>query len=381
MRFISPHPIWSGTGLRQQQRLVLVLLLLLAVLAGCSDEQPAVAPSAPPIPVAVGQVKHVRVQRSIPVSGSVVSPFEPTKVSFLVAGRVERVMPREGDFVKAGQLLASLEPLDYQAALDGASAQVKQAGVAVERSRDEYQRMDYLYQHHSLARNDFEKYRAAYQAATQQLEQALAAEKIQRKRLGDTRLRAPVSGFVAKRQVEPGQTVAAGSPALEIVRLDPVEILVGVPERDIHLVAVGQQAQVTLPALPQQQFNGTVRVVNVSADPGTRTYMTRIAVANPDYQLRLGMVAKAAIIGNDQLDAMTLPTAAIVHDPQGAPLVYIYYPQQQRAHSKRVTIGNLIGDQVEISSGLVGDEQIVLAGQDKLRDGAAVTVVKAGESQ
>ena len=79
--------------------------------------------------------------------------------------------------------------------------------------------------------------------------------------------------------IEPGDTAAPGQPVFEIVQMDPVEVNVGVPETDVHLVRIGQKAEITVPALPGKSFQGTVRVINVSADPNTRTYMTRISVA------------------------------------------------------------------------------------------------------
>ena len=103
------------------------------------------------------------------------------------------------------------------------------------------------------------------------------------KALSDATLVAPISGYISKKSIEIGDTASAGRPVFEIVQLDPVEVNVGVPETDVHLVKIGQKASVTLPALPSQSFEGTVRIINVAADPGTRTYMTRISVPNPGH--------------------------------------------------------------------------------------------------
>ena len=116
---------------------------------------------------------------------------------------------------------------------------------------------------------------------------------------------APVSGYISKRPIEPGSTASPGSPAFEIIQIDPVEVNVGVPETDVHLVKIGQKADITVPALPGNSFQGTVRVINVSADPNTRTYMTRIAVANPGHLLRVGMVAEATIRGDRTVTMVT----------------------------------------------------------------------------
>jgi RND family efflux transporter MFP subunit len=319
-------------------------------------------------------VQRVQEREFVSVSGTVVTPDAPVSVSFLVSGKVLEVVPREGDTVKKGQFLAAIDPTDYQLSLQAASAQAGQAKVALDRSRDEYTRMKFLYESRSLAGNDFEKYKAAYLSDKQQADQAIANQKLAQKRLSDASLYAPTDGFVSRRLIEPGQTASSGTPVFEIVKLDPVEINVGVPETDIHLVRVGQTAAVTIPALPKEFFEGKVRVINVSADPNTRTYMTRIVVPNPAHILRVGMVAEARIQGDRMIDLMTLPAEAILRDPQGATIVFVYYPEQGRVYSKRVETGALYGREIAIKSGLAGHEAIVFAGQERLRDGALVSL-------
>jgi membrane fusion protein (multidrug efflux system) len=350
-------------------------VLILFVLASCSQGKGTEQPAAKSTPIKTGKVKHVQEYESVSVSGTVTSPDAPVQVSFLVPGKVMQVLPREGDYVKQGQLLAAIDLTDYMLSLQAASAQAAQAKVALNRSKDEYARMKFLYDSRSLAENDFEKFKAVYLSAKQQVDQAIANEKLARKRLSDASLYAPVSGFISRRSIEPGQTAGPGIPVFEIVKLDPVEINVGVPETDIHLVRVGQTAAVSIPALPTESFEGKVRIINVSADRSTRTYMTRIVVSNPAHILRVGMVAEARIQGDRVLDLMTLPAETILRDPQGATIVFVYYPEQGRVYAKRVETGAVYGREIAIKSGLSGDEAVVFAGQDKLRDGTIISLV------
>ena len=390
-----------------------LIVSLAIVLASCGPRQEA-AEAPPPVPVRVGRVRHIHAPETVAVSGSVVSPDNPSNAAFLVAGEVIRVGPREGDFVRKGEVLAAIDPTDYTLAVNAAAAQataaqavvekaespvrpevLEQARVAFERAQDEYRRMKMLYDSKSLPPNDFHKFAAAYEVAGQKyreaqaggqkedreqaravFEQAQVNERVARKRLSDATLRAPIDGFVAARLIEPGDVAAPGRPAFQIVRLDPVEVSVGVPETDIHLVREGQPAAIQVPALPGSAFEGTVRVINVAADPTTRTYMVRIRVPNPRHILRVGMIAEAQIRGDRMLDATTLPGEAVVHDPQGANIVYVYYPDQKRVYAKRVEVGTVYGKEIQIRSGLAGDEAIVVAGQDRLRDGTLVSAVE-----
>ena len=352
---------------------------MLMVLISCT-ESPAPKDAGTPAPVNVGPVHQVKEHEIISATGYVVSPGGSTALSFMVAGRVATAGPREGDAVRAGQALASIDPGDYALAAKAAAAQARQARVGCERARDEYQRMTFLYEQKSLAPNDFEKLKAVYEAAKEQLTQAETNDQTARKRLSDTVLRAPFSGYIARRGVEQGDLVAPGRPLFELVRLDPVEISIGVPEKDVCLVVSGMKASVTVPALPDQLFDGIVRNVGISAEPATRTYMTRITVPNPRRLLKLGMVAEVRIHGNRLVQMLTLPGDAIVHDHQGVTKVFVYYPGERRVYARRVEVGAVIGKEIEIIKGLGANDLVVYAGQERLQDGAAVIPAAGAEA-
>lgn len=357
-----------------KQLVLLIVAGLVVTVPACSSSRKDEQAVSLPMPVKIGKPQPREDHESISVSGTVASPDAPSNVSFLVSGRVVSVGPREGDYVKKGQILASIDPTEYRLALAAAKAQSDQARVGYKRAEDEHRRMKMLYDSKSLAPNDYQKFKAAHDSALQQYEQAVASEKLSRKHLSDATLCAPVNGFVSRRSVEPGQMASSGQPAFEIVKLDTVEVSVGVPETDIHLVRVGQKAAVTLPAMPGESFEGSVRIINVSADPGTRTFMTRITIPNPKHTLRIGMVAEARIRGDRTVRLLALPIEAIVRDPQGARMVYMYFPAQKRVYARRVETGGLYGREIEIKRGLTGEDSVVLAGQERLRDGALVSL-------
>lgn len=349
-------------------------LLLLAACSHADRTRPAEAR----IPITVARPRRVQDFQHVAVSGTLTSPAASSLVGFQVPGRALQVLPREGDPVRKGQLLAVLDSVNLGHALEAAQAQVGAARAAAQQAEQEFQRMQQLFDSQSLAPNDFAKFTAAREATRQQLQQALAGEGVARKNLADARLLAPVSGYIARRMVEPGVMVGAGQPVFEIANLDPIEVNVGVPETDIRLVRVGQPAAVTVPALPGRTFQGAVRVVNISADPATRTYQTRIALPNHDHALKVGMVAEASITGAARVDVTLVPLPSVVRDPQGATLVYVYFPDQGRVYSKRVDIGGLYGQEVQVRAGLRGDEAVVVAGQNALRNGMAADPAGAG---
>src|SRR5579871_672178 len=177
------------------------------------------------------------------------------------------------------------------------------------------------------------------------------------------------------RKIDPGQTVAAGMPVITIVELNPVKVRVGVPEAEIGKVHQGGTAEVSAPSLGGRCFTGKVAIIGVAAEPTSRTYTVKILVPNPGPVLRAGMVAEARIFGPSKVKSLTLPGEAIGPDPQGAPQVFIYSAERKRVYGRRVEVGTPVGNEVEIHSGLTGAEQVVVAGQQKVREGSLVEIV------
>ena len=390
---------------------LLACVVVVLFLGGCG-RQSASADRAQPDPIAVriATPKHVRVPAEVMVSGTVETPSAPTRVGFLVSGKVIRVGPREGDFVKAGEMLAVIDPADYQFAVEAAIAQsalaraqnekalvsarpevVEQARASLSQAEDEFGRMKTLYEKKSLAPNDYKKYETTYTNAQQQyaqaqkgaqqedkaaakaaLEQAEAAERIARKRLSDSILIAPINGFVSKRDIEEGAKASTDTPVFTIVELDPVEIQVGIPETDIRLIHRGQKAIVTASALPRASFSGQVRLVSVSAEPQTRTYMARIRVPNREARLLVGMITEVRIVGDGQVDVLTLPGTSIVRDPQGATQVYVYFPNEKKVYARRVVTAGVTGQAIQIIDGIKDTDWVVVAGQQLVREGSIV---------
>jgi len=388
----------------------LTTLACLTVLTSCEHETHAAGDQAG-VPVQVRTPAVVERAESVSASGSV-EGSETADVAFQVGGRVARVLVEEGQHVSKGQLLAEIEPTDYRNAFNAAAAQkeaalavaqkaeaglrkqeLEQARIDFERWEDEYKRMKFLVERKSLPPNDFQKIEAAYNASreryqmaqegTRKEDRATAAAQAhgadaqaseEQKRLNDTRLVAPISGNIGMRRVDPGQTVAAGIPVFSIVELNPVKVRVGVPEADIGRVHQGGAAEVSVPSLDGRRFAGKVAIIGVAAEPASRTYTVKILVSNPGPVLLSGMVAEARIFGPAKIKSLTIPGEAIVPDPEGAPNVYVYFPDRKRVYARRVELGIPIGSEVEIRSGLRGGEQIVVAGQQKVREGSLVEI-------
>lgn len=385
------------------------VLLALLPLSACGPKAPTAVDQ--PVVVKLREARQVVQPVSVAASGEVEANVT-SLCAFQVGGRVSRVLVEEGQPVRKGQTLAVLDAADYQHALDAAEGQahsaqavahkaqagpraqeLEQARIDYEQQKDQYTRMKYLFDHKSLPAVDFHKTEAAYQAAEQRYRMAQEGSRVEdkaeaagqsqaaraqmreaAKRLGDTRLVAPVAGFVGMKKAEVGNTVEAGSAVFSVLDLDPVKVRVAIPESEIGKVHMGARAQVVIPSLGGRSFEGKVEAVGVSADAASRSYTVKIAVANHDHVLRAGMIAEAHILADKQtVQALTLPGDAIVHDAKGVTLVYVFDGSRGRVYGRRVAPGELIANEVEIRSGLSVSDQVVVAGQQNVREGALVT--------
>jgi membrane fusion protein, multidrug efflux system len=318
------------------------------------DDGPAVIVSA------ATPVTH---RSTVSVSG-VVAARATADIAFQVPGKLMAVRVDEGDRVRQGEVLASLDVTDYALALD-------QARLTHDRAVDEARRARVLNASDGIAPNDLDKVVNAEA-------QAGVTVALARKRLRDTQLASPLSGIVARRNADPGETVPAGAQIFSIVDLDVVHVRVAVPESNVGAISVGATARVTIPSLGDTVFSGRVRLVGVAADPVTRTFAVEIAVPNPTLRLRAGMVAEASITAPGSTTILTVPGAAIVRDAEGATQLFIYEGDEHRVRARRVSVGALIGNEIEITKGLIPGDLVVVGGQHRVRDGMSARAARQG---
>ena len=344
------------------------VLLVAAGLGGCNSKndsaqasQTETAASAPVL-VDVQPVQQVVQQQPVAVSGALEAD-KTVDLGFLVAGRVNRVNVDKGGRVRAGQVLASLDAASYQYALNAANA-------TLARAQDEYSRLKIMFDRGSLTASDFEKARTAVEQARAQQQQAA-------KNVRDTRLIAPISGELARRGTDPGEIVGQGIPLFSIVSDGRVTMRAAVPEAEVGAMRTGLPAQVSVPAL-DSTFTGRISSIGAVADPASRTYPVKINLANAGGQLRPSMIAEATITSSRKVQVLTIPGEAVVRDPDQLTYVFVADPQRKQAFRRRVQVGGVYNQGVEITSGLRNGDLVVVGGQERLRDGVAVQLNQAG---
>src|SRR4249919_2231275 len=272
-----------------------------------------------------------------------------------VAGRVQRIHFSDGEQVAAGTLLITLDDELVRAELNEANANLAN-------SRRAYTRAQELAQKQLIARADLDKAQAALG-----VDQARAASAATR--MSKAQIRAPFGGMLGMRKVSVGDYVAPGQDLVELVRLDPLEIELRAPEVAMASLAVGQKVLFGVDASPDERFTASVVAISPIVDLGGRSVALRARFDNPDNRLRPGMSARVRIELDDNAKALLVPEQAIV--PMGEQK-NVYTVVQGKAKLVAVTLGMRRPGLVEVTSGVKDGDEVIVAGIQKIGDGAPV---------
>lgn len=309
------------------------------------------------VKVNVEKVKEVMVNTDLHYSGTV-EPQQSIPLTFQATGIVTQVLVQEGDAVRKGQLLASVDKSDNESMYNAAVAKYRQA-------KDAYDRLKSVYDKGSLPEIKWVEMETNLKQAQSQME-------LSKSNLSKSSLRAPVAGIIGKRNVEPGQHSASAVSPLEIVRIERIYVKVAVPENEIGKIRKGLKATFSISALNDRTFEGTITNVGVVADQISRTYEVKIEAANPQLQMKPGMVCDVFVHQSQLVKATVAPYQAVDKDDQGKTYVYVVDSRSKKAKKTAVTAGQYDQNGVVILSGLSASSLVVTEGKEKLTNNAKI---------
>lgn len=371
-------------------------LLPALLLASCAKkEAPVEAAAKAPEPVTVQVVKAEsrRVERAISVTGEL-QPDETVSVSFEVAGRVSSIRSDFGQLVKKGDIIAELDPREYQIQLDRARAMlvqalarvglngdqaevtpttspsIRQAEAQLADAKSKYNSASKLIKTGDIANERFvelekamQARQAAVDAAKDELRtlsanvQSLKADvRLAEKRLADTVVRAPFNGAIAERMVSPGQYIKENTAVVRVVKSDPLRLRFDVPESAAGSVRVGSTLTFTTDAAQDQKFTATVRELNPSLNQNSRTLTAEARISNPKWQLKPGTFVQVRLITQRDVDITTVPKKSLYNV---AGLTKVFTIQGGKAYEHRIPPGIEGADWVEVPSGKIQPGQQV----------------------
>jgi len=391
-------------------RPVLATCLLAAALSSACGRAGADSPaSAEAVAVTVSSVAVVEqpIKRFIRVSGTL-NAQDDAEVAAEVAGRVVATPVERGSRVGANDSLVRLAAAEGEAqaaeaqanaaqiearlAMAGGAAfavervpEVANAFAAVQLARTEFERAKRLHGQQLLSQAEFDQrsaqaeaterqYDVARNAASQQYQSLLAARArvtLAQKALADTTVRAPFAGIVGERFVSIGDYVTRGTKVATVMRVDPLRVELTVPEQYVSAVAAGREVTFEVDAYPGETFAGQVRFVSPSVAADTRALTIEAIVPNGANRLKPGFFATAQIEQARLLPGLLVPAAA-VRTVSGTARVFVI--AGDRVEERVVMLGQPVGDQVEVTSGLKAGERVVATGVERIVDGVRVVV-------
>ncbi|EON11406.1 RND family efflux transporter MFP subunit [Pandoraea communis] len=388
-------PLLPDTALRRRRLALAIATTVIAAasLAACSRKAP---PEAPPRPV-VAVAAKLTAQTPIASLPAQIEARYSTPLSFRVAGKIVDRSVRLGDAVKAGQIVARLDPADLsknaasaRAQLDAAQHQLDYATQTV--TRDRAQAKENL-----IAPAQLEQSENAYASALAQRNQASQQAALAGDQLSYGNLKADRDGVITAEQADTGQNVSAGQAVYQLAWTGDVDVITDVPEVALSALRVGQTATVSLSAVPGKTWQARVREVSPAADPMSRTYRAKLSLLSPGPDVKLGMTANVAFAqplaspatattgapaaasgaaaSTTVADAqpITLPSTALFHDGN-QPAVWVV-KQDDTLVLRRVKVARYGERTVTVAGGIQPGERIVWQGVHTVTAGEKVRVI------
>ena len=311
-----------------------------------------------PSPVETARAVSSQLSDDVSAIGTLLAD-ESVAIASETSGRIARIMFEDGAAVEAGTPLFQLDTDLAESDLAEARARLKLAEA-------------------NYARN--QKLRGSGNVAVSVYEEALSARDVARVavesaevRLGKLTISAPFSGTLGFRAISEGAYVTAGTPLVQLDKVDRLQVSFSVPELQQQAIAQARSVELVADALPGESFTASVSALNPSIDVNGRALQVRAALDNTAMKLRPGLLVRVTVKGPPR-DAVMIPEAAVVQRGQGA-LVYVV--NENKVKEVRVSLGKRMEGKVEVKQGIAAGDTVVTAGNARLSDGAEVEIVSA----
>jgi RND family efflux transporter MFP subunit len=323
----------------------------------------------------VTQPRTAALEDAIAITGTL-EPLERAEVRARLEGDVEAVYVREGEPVRAGQLLARFDAGDQAGNARSAAADVAAARSELSTAEWTLEQNRELHREGAIPERDVRVAEQAVAAARARVAAAQARSGTSQREVGDTRVVAPVNGVIERRTVNPGEHINRNAALFTLVRGDVLELAAAVPERQAAGVQTGQTVRFTADGA---EFTGRVARISPSVDPGSRSVTVYVQVPNPDGRLRAGTFASGRIVSRVVDGATVLPAAAIREGREGGPPV-VYRVVDGKVDVVPVTIGLRDETQglVEVTEGVSAADSVIVGNVGVLGKGMAVRMAGQG---
>lgn len=357
------------------RRLLPTALAAALLASACTPEEPS---ALPPRPV-LSMIAEPVLAPAMRLVGTI-EPRYTTDLGFRVLGRITARSVGVGDFVKAGEVVATIDAKSHELAVASAEADLASAAAQLANARSAEQRQQSLFKIGRTPQSsvdDAEQIRTAAEATLAQSEAAL--EKA-REQLDDTQLKSDFAGVVTASSADVGQVVAAGPSVLTVARPEVREAVIDVGEEIAESLHDGTAFEVVLQMDPSTPVAARVREIAPQSDTMTRTRRVRLALADPPEAFRLGATIVASPV-SAAVDRLIVPASAVLHR-DGATFVFVAEgpPGATRVSVRPVLVREVDDATAEVTAGLAAGDRVVTAGVHSLADGQKIRLYEDARS-
>jgi membrane fusion protein (multidrug efflux system) len=351
--------------------MVIVLIALIALLFVsmnaekkrlAEEKTAAPAPEQLPVNVVVHTLHPSIIRDRINLPG-IIEPWVHLNLLSKLNGTIAVVLVNEGDQVETGTVLAHFEEDDYRIALETAESSYKLA-------QSEYKRDLSMFNKGIVSSAELEERKNRLETTHSAVEQAAL-------QFSRCKILSPMNGVITKLSAKTGLLLNVADPVAEIVQLDKVKAVIGIPESDVAEVAALETIDLSIKALDDLQVQGVKHFLSPTPDSAAHIYRLELSVANPSGNILPGMFVRAAIIKQQIADAMVAPLYSVISKNDRH---FVYTEKNGVAIKKEVQLGFLEGWKVQIKEGLQPGDRVLIEGQRNVEDGQKVTVVRELET-
>jgi RND family efflux transporter MFP subunit len=377
----------SGLASKKRKAIIIVAVVAL-VLAGIvgyriysnmqtGKERAARVSQGQAVAVEVAAVTRRDITPVLTFSSSL-EPVWNADISSKVDGRIDKLTVDEGDSVSAGMTIGVLDMGELSAQVIQAEGSLLQAKANLEQAELDFRRMETLAKQGAVSTQTLDSARTKRDLAGGQVRAAEGAMALYDSKLTGATVTAPRGGVVVKRFLQPGFYAKAGSSIVTVADISTLLAKATVGEAEITQLKQGASVKVKVDALGNQEFTGSITRVSPVAAMPSRTFIAEVSIPNQQNILKAGMFAKVEVPGQIHAQAIAVPETALVMK-EDIKTIYVV-TADNKVEQRTLTLGYVGGGWAEVVDGVKEGEKIVIAGQNKLRDGSTVRLGAPGEA-
>lgn len=362
---------------------VILFILILASLVGCGKKQEEEKPIRPITYQKVHETTNV-VKRGY--AGTVKSEAL-SNLSFRVSGTMIRRNVDIGDKVKEGEILAAIDPIEYEIKYQQAIADLQKGKAVLADAKANFERNEILYLENSVSKAQYQSSLANYQSSVSTVDALTKQVEYSKVQLGYTKLVAPMDGTIGSIKTEVNQSVTPQSVVFTLNSAGDQYIEFNVSETIIPLLSIGEKVQIVVESLNNLKLEGEIRNIGTVGNSFGNTYPIKVTIKDPNQELRVGMTTNVYVDielgGNTKENMIVVPIATVMKDSEGRPYVYVVTDIENGvgiSKRKYIELGIASNLGMEVKSGLDVGDYLITMGMNRLQDGEKVRVsTKGGE--